>query len=119
MRGCAGVWPVLLGPDAAGSKAERSGRDDQRPVAAREDGADGLDGQQVGPRRLFHPGEVVVVAEVDDAVAGGRAGAQAVEVVQIAAQNLGAKAGNGRRRGIGPGEAHQLLSGSDQLADNR
>jgi hypothetical protein len=62
----------------------------------------------------------VVVAEVDDAVGGGgRAAAQAVEVVQIAAQNLGAQARDRCGRGIGPGETDNLLPGFEKLADDR
>jgi hypothetical protein len=60
----------------------------------------------------------VVVAEVDDAVAQGRAGAQAVEVVQIAAQNVGAEARDRCGRGVRPGEADDLLSGFEKLGDD-
>ena len=60
----------------------------------------------------------MVVAEVDDAVAGVRARAQAVEVVQIAAQNLGAQAGDGGGRGVRSGETDNLMTGVEELGDD-
>ena len=59
------------------------------------------------------PREVVDERGVDDAVRAGGAGAQAVEVLEIAAMDLGA--GGRERRGglVGAGEADDLVTGVD------
>ena len=56
--------------------------------------------------------------EVDDAVGLLRAGAQAVEVVEGAAMDLGAGGGDGFGRGVRTGEAEDLVAGLDQLGDD-
>ena len=73
---------------------------------------------QVGARLRRHAREVVVVAEVDDAVGGRGAGAQAVEVVEVAAAHLGAERGDRRGGGVGAGEADDLVAGGEQLGDD-
>ena len=79
---------------------------------------DRLNGPQVdgGPDR--HVGEVVDVAQVDDAVGLGGATAQAVEVLEVAPQHLGAGVGQGGGGGVGTGEAHDLVPGSAQFRDD-
>jgi hypothetical protein len=73
---------------------QRSARDHQGLAGAGQAGGKGLDGPGVGPRgRLGHAGHDE--GQVDDAVAAGGTGAQHVDVVQVAAQHLGAQAGDG------------------------
>ena len=90
------------GPD------ERSARDHQGLAGAGEAAGKRLDGPGVGPRRsLGHAGHDE--GQVDDAVAAEGTGAQHAGVVQVAAQHLGAQAGDclggGVRVGLarGPG----------------
>ena len=56
--------------------------------------------------------------QVDDAVGRRGAGAQAVEVVEAAAVHLGARGGDRLGRGVGAGEADDLVAGIDELGDD-
>ena len=56
--------------------------------------------------------------EVDDPVGRGGGGAQALEVVEAAAVDLGAGGGDRLGRGVGAGEADDLVAGIDELGDD-
>ena len=62
---------------------------------------------------------LVLEGQVDDAVGrlGGRA--QAVEVVQVAAPDLGARGLEGGGGAVGAGQADHLVAVSEQLGDER
>ena len=86
--------------------------DDEGPSGSGECFAERLDGAPVGAgggRGVAGRGEVVNVGGVDHAVRFGRPGAQAVQVGQGAAVDLGAR---GRQRGRGlvrAGQAHDVM----------
>jgi hypothetical protein len=79
------------------------------------------DGQVGGHRVGEIPGahSLVVEGEVDDRVSAGRGLAQSVQVAQIAAAHPGAHGLYGSGRRLGPNEAGDLVSGLDQLGDDR
>lgn len=52
---------------------------------------------------------------MNDPVARGSAGAQAVEVIQSAAMHIGAGGGEGFSRGIRTGEPEDLMACADEL----
>ena len=56
--------------------------------------------------------------EVDDAVGRGGGGAQALEVVEAAAVDLGAGRGDGVGRGVGAGEPDDLVARVEELGDD-
>jgi hypothetical protein len=92
------VRTILFGADASGGQAERPRSNHQRIAGSFEGGTYRLDRGAVGLRRVRHSGEVVVVAEVDDALGGGGTGPQAVQVIQLAAQHVRAeRCDRGRR----------------------
>jgi len=108
---------VGLGRHPAGRQRGDAGGEEERAVGALEDVREGLDGGPFGAGRPDGVGEVVVVAEVDDAV-GGR-GPQHVEVGEAAAQRGGAEGlhrGGGRR---GPGQAGDVVAGGQQRGGDR
>jgi hypothetical protein len=120
-RGGVRVGDVLLGRDGAGLQACQTGGDDERPVAARERRAERLDGPAVRAGRrpeVAREGDVVLEGEVDDAVGRRGGGAQAFDVVEAAAVDLGAGRGDRLGRGVGAGEADDLVAGSEELGDD-
>ena len=110
-----GVRTVTLGADAARAEPQHAGRDHQRPPGAREDLAERVDGRAVGTGRLLHPGEVVVVAQVHDTLGRPGPGPQGAGVVEAAAVDLGAEGGHRVGRGVGAGEAHDLVARAEQF----
>ena len=56
--------------------------------------------------------------EVDDGVGGGSARPQDVEVVDRAAQHLGAERVDGRGRLVGAGQTDHLVAGGEELGDD-
>ena len=97
------------------------GGDDERPIGTLERFAERLDGAAIGvggALEVRRERDVVVEREVDDAVRRGRAGAQAVEVVEGAAMHLGPGGGEGGGRGIGAGEPDDLMARADELGDD-
>jgi hypothetical protein len=78
------VWIgcVRFGSQTPGFEHTRRGGDDERPVGALECCAERLDGALVGASGDREVREVVDERGVDDAVGRGRAGVQAVEVVE-------------------------------------
>jgi len=114
----AGIPRVLLGPDHAGGEAGRSGGDDERSIRTRQCLAECLDGAQVrigSALKIPRESDVVLVRGVNDPVARGSAGAQAVEVIQSAAMHIGAGGGEGFSRGIRTGEPEDLMACADEL----
>ena len=89
------------GPALDEGHHQRSGRADERLTGADENLAHRLDGTQIRLDGAEEVAEVVVEGQVDDAVGCGRARAQTVEVVEVAAVRLGAH-GLQRRGGLGP-----------------
>src|SRR5262249_13203899 len=83
-----------------------------------ERGAHRLDGPPVGAYRHLEIGEVVDEREVDDPVAAGGAGAQGVQVVQVAAEHPGARGRYGGGRGIRPGEPEDMVTRAGELGDD-
>src|SRR6478609_6498859 len=69
------------------------------------------------PGRLGHPREVVVVAEVDDALAVRGGGAQALDVVELTAPDLCAERGDLLGRGVRAGQADDLVARLQQLGN--
>ena len=119
--GGVGVGHVLLGRDRAGLQARQPGGDDERPVGALERRAERLDGAAVrvgGGLEVAGEGDVVLEGEVDDPVGRGGGGAQALEVVEAAAVDLGAGRGERVGRGVGAGEPDDLVARVDQLGDD-
>jgi len=55
---------------------------------------------------------------MDDAVGLSGSGRQTVEVVEIAAANLGAHGGNGLGRSVGAGEADDLVAVVEKFGDD-
>jgi hypothetical protein len=107
--------------DAERDEHERARGADERLARPFERRTERFDGGEVGGDRVVHPArahEVVLEGEVDDAV-GRRGGlAQPVEVVEVTAPDLGT--GGLQRLGgaIGTREAHDLVSGPQQLGDD-
>jgi hypothetical protein len=60
-------------------------------------------------------GEVVAESKVDHPVSLLGAGTNAVEVGEIASKRRPARAGDGPRRGVGSGEAEDLVASSDEI----
>jgi len=56
--------------------------------------------------------------QVDDPVRVGRARAEAVDVVEGAAAHPRSRRGQGAGRGVGPGEAGDLVPGLDELGND-
>ena len=73
---------VVLGRDASRSDADHAAGDDEGSVAVLQDRADGFDDAAVRVGGGLHLGEVVVVAEVDDAVTLGDDLAQSRGVIE-------------------------------------
>jgi predicted MFS family arabinose efflux permease len=89
---------VAFGRGPAGPD-ERSARDHHGLAGASQAGGERLDGPGIGPRRsLGHAGHDE--GQVDDAVAAERTRAKHIGVIQVAAQHLGAHAGDGRGGGL-------------------
>jgi hypothetical protein len=78
-----------------------------------------VDRGEVDARRGGEVREVVDVGGVDDPVGRGRGGTQAVEVVEGAAVDLGAGALERCRGPVGAGQPDDLVSGVDELGDDR
>ena len=105
------VMRAAMGPAAMSSSRSVAGRPGVTSVAPEITrglpeparlAAERLDGPGVGPRRsLGHAGHDE--GQVDDAVAVEGAGAQHAGVVQVAAQHLGAHAGDGCGGGVRAG----------------
>jgi hypothetical protein len=60
----------------------------------------------------------VLEGEVDHAVGTSRGSFQLVEVIEIAAENLGTHRGDGLGGGIGAGKAHDLMAVAEELGDD-
>jgi hypothetical protein len=60
----------------------------------------------------------VLEGEMDDAVGLSGSGRQTVEVVEIAAADLGAHGGNGLGRSVGAGEADDLVAVVEKFGDH-
>ena len=58
------------------------------------------------------------VAQMHDSVGGAGPAAEGVEVFEVPAQHLGPGAGQCSGRGIGAGEAHDLVAGPDELGND-
>ena len=76
---------VVLGGRASEHKSGDAGGQEERAVRAGQRVADRLDRDAFGAVRLGGVAPVVLVGEVDDGLGVGRACAQAVEVVEVAA----------------------------------
>ena len=61
---------------------------------------------------------LVLEGEVDHAVGLGGGGLQTVEVVEIAAADLGAERGDGLGGGVGAGQADDLVAVVEKLGDD-
>ena len=70
-------------------------------------------------REVARAHRLVLEGQVDDAVGLGGCLAQAVEVVQVAAADLGAGRRERGRRAVGTGQADDLMPGPQQLGDDR
>jgi hypothetical protein len=55
---------------------------------------------------------------MDDAVAVEGTGAQHIDVVQVAAQHLGAQVGHGLGGGVRAGQPEDLVTGADEFGDD-
>jgi hypothetical protein len=64
-------------------------------------------------------GEVVLVPEVDDALGGLGGGDQTGEIVEISANDFGARLSELLGRRLGPRQAGDLVPSADQLGDDR
>jgi hypothetical protein len=60
----------------------------------------------------------VLERQVDHRVRGLRAGAQAVEIVQISSPHLGAEGHDRGGRPVRPGQPDHLVTGGDQLGEH-
>ena len=58
------------------------------------------------------------VTQVHDAVGRRRPAAQAVEILEVPAQNLGTGIGQSGGGGIGAGETHHRVSGTEQFGND-
>ena len=96
-----------------------AGGDHERSARALERSAERLDGAPIGLARLLDLGEVVDVGGVDHAVRLLRAAAQAVEVLERAAVDLGAGALERRGSLVRAGEADHLVPRLEELGDDR
>jgi len=99
----------------------RAGRDHEWFVRTFERGADRLDGAQVGfgsAGELAGIGQLVLEGEMDHPIRVGRRGAETIEVVERAAQDLDASGRQGSGGCVGPGEAdHGVASGEEIETD--
>ena len=80
-----------------------------------------LGGGHVGVDRAHEvagPHRLVLEGEMDDAVGLSGGGRQTVEVVEIAAADLGAHGGNGLGRSVGAGEADDLVAVVEKLGND-
>jgi hypothetical protein len=107
---------VALSGDAARGGQGRPG-DQQRPVGAGEGRCEDRDRLAVG-LGATDLAELVLVGEVDDAIAVSGARAQDVDVGQVPAQHLGTRRCDGVGGSIGTGETDDLVSGADELRNH-
>ncbi len=103
---------------ASGREPEDPGGDDQRPVGALQGRANSINRLQVCLRRLLDAREIMVVSEVDNPVGRGRAGAQAVGIVETAAVHIGSQASDRCRRSVRASKAENLMPGVEELLDD-
>ncbi|KAI1697964.1 helix-turn-helix domain-containing protein [Ditylenchus destructor] len=101
-----------------GRERQARGRD-QRPVRSAQRLAQRLDGEAVPPAVLGEAGEVVIEGGVDDRVAGGRAGAQSVQIVDGAAMHRGARGGERCRRRVRSRQPQHRMTGAQQFPHHR
>ena len=110
---------VGLHRDPAGGQDCRSRGHQQLAAGSFEDGAHRLDRAAVLGAVLGEAREVVIEGGVDHGVRAARPGAQAVEVLERAALDVGTL----RRQRLGPlvgaGEAQDLVARLDQFGDDR
>jgi hypothetical protein len=97
---------------------ERPRRDHEGLAGSGQDVTHRLDGVQVGRARRGEVTEVMLEGQVDDPVRVGRACAEAVGVVEGAAAHPRSHRGQGVGRGVGPGEAGDLVPGLDELGND-
>ncbi|MGY3292078.1 putative NAD-dependent protein-ADP-ribosyltransferase YbiA (DUF1768 family) [Bradyrhizobium sp. LM3.6] len=109
---------VVLGRKAAGGEQRDAGGDDKRTVRAVELLADRQDRAAVELAIVQKLREVVVEAEVQDAVRGSGAAAQGRMVLQRPAMDLGAHRGEGGCAGVAAGKAGNAMAGGDQVPND-
>ncbi|GAA3161301.1 hypothetical protein GCM10020001_102000 [Nonomuraea salmonea] len=107
----------VLGEHPVGEAGDAGG-EQERPVAAFEGVAEGLDGGALGGVGAGQVAPVVLVGQVDDGLGRLGAGAQAVEVVEVAAVDVGALGLQRGGGGVGPGQAGDLVPGGEQVVDD-
>jgi hypothetical protein len=107
---------VLAGGPALGESRDARG-EKERALRAGQHIADGLHRRSLGRRRAGHIRPVVLVREMDDGFGALRAGPDAREVVQVAAQDLSPLGLEGSGGSIGPGEPGDLMPGGQKLVD--
>jgi hypothetical protein len=118
MCGGSGSRHRFLGRNATGRKDPDRGCDDQRPVRAGEHRTERLDDLPIGLAVRLEFREVVIERRVDNAIGGGRAAAQTVEVFQIAAMHLSASGEQRRSAGIGARKPKHLMARRDQFLND-
>ncbi len=112
---------VLLGGDPAGLQAGDARGDGERPAAASEHLAEDFDRGAIGRGGLLEaagPGDVVAEGEVDDAVGLLGARPQDVDVLDVAAQDLGAGRGHPVGGGVRAGEADNLVAVGEEFGND-
>ena len=87
-------------------------------ATACECGREGLHGACFLVDALLRVAPVVAEGEVDDTLGLRGAGAEAVEVGEVAGQRRPAGGGDGRSRGIGADEAEDLVTGGDEVGND-
>ena len=121
-RGRLDAWVVGVGCLVLGehlTDAEHARRDQQRTTGAGERVAEGFDRGLVHAHRLVVLREVVDVREVDHRVGAVGSGSEDLEVVELAPLHLGPDGGDRGGGGIGSRQADDVVTGSDELGDDR
>ena len=109
---------VLLTGDPAGPHAGDARGDRERPVGAGEDLAEHLDRGAIGRgglRELTGKGDVVAEREVDDGIGLLGPRLQDVDVLDVAAQDLGARRSDLLSGGIGASQTEDVMSLGEEL----
>jgi hypothetical protein len=78
-------------------------------------GTQRLDGFSVHLGVLDNPGEVMVEGEMDHGVRASSPGAEAFQIIEVAAMHLGALGGKRLGAGIGAGETENLVASPDEF----
>ena len=113
---------VELGGQASELQPEQAGGNEQGPVGPCERLAEDLHGTAVrvgGALEVARECDLVLEGEVDHAIGLLRATAQHVEVVEGAAQRLGARAAKSIGGGIRASEPDDLVVGAEELGNHR